>query len=75
MDEHGHTLSLFSVTNYNNSGNKAGMLKINKNLSLGPHLLNASPGKKGPWLTEVNVKSNLPLTSVEADIRSNIFQL
>lgn len=65
FDEKGHTLSIFSVTNYSNSNNKAGILKINKNLSLVPYLLNSSPSKRGNWLSEVQMKSSLAFTSVE----------
>jgi glycine cleavage system H lipoate-binding protein len=55
---------VFSVPNYNNSSNKAGILKINKNLSLVPYLLNSSPTKRGSWLLDLP-KTNLAFTAVE----------
>ena len=64
VDEEKHTLSVFSVTNYANSNNKAGILKINKNLSLVPYLLNCSPTKKGCWVLELQTKSNINFTTV-----------
>ena len=64
VDEDKHTLSVFSVPNYNNSSNKAGILKINKNLSLVPYLLNSSPTKRGAWLLDLP-KTNLAFTAVE----------
>lgn len=75
VNEEGHTLSVLSVTNYANSSNKAGILKINKDLSLVPYLLNCSPGKGGSWLNEVQMKSSLAFTSVETEIRSSMFQV
>ena len=49
VSDTGNTLSIFSITNYGNTNNKAGVLKINKDLSLLPYLLNSSPSKKGQW--------------------------
>ena len=65
VDEEHMTLSVFSVTNYANTNNKAGVLKISKNLSLVPYLLNSSPTKRGNWVTNLSMKSNLNFTSVE----------
>lgn len=75
VDEEGHTLSVFSVPNYANSNNKAGILKINKNLSLVPYLLNSSPSKRGSWVTEIQMKSSLAFTTAEADIRNSMLQV
>lgn len=50
VGETSNTLSVFSVTNYANSGNKAGILKITKNFAVTPYLLNSSPSKKGLWV-------------------------
>lgn len=74
VDEEKCTLSVFSVTNYAQSGNKAGVLKVNKNLSLVPHVLNCSPSKKGSWLLDLPAKSGLAFTSLEAEIRSSMFE-
>jgi glycine cleavage system H lipoate-binding protein len=65
VDEEKNTLSVFSVSNYANCTGKAGILKINKNLSLVPYLLNNSPTKKGSWVPEIQTKSNLSFTSAE----------
>ena len=73
VDEAGHTLSVFSVTNYGNSQNKAGVLRINKDMSLVPYLLNSSPSKKGQWVTEVKNKGQLSLTALENEVRSQMF--
>jgi len=75
VDEEHHTLSVFSVTNYASTNNKAGILKINKNLSLVPYLLNSSPSKRGNWVTTLPVKTNLTFTSVESEIRAEMFEL
>ena len=64
VDEEKCTLSIFSVTNYAQSSNKAGILKINKNLSLVPYLLNSSPTKKGSWVLDLPAKSGLSFTSI-----------
>ncbi len=74
VDEEKHTLSIFSVTNYSQSNNKAGILKINKNLSLVPYLLNSSPTKKGSWVLDLPTKtSTITFTSIESDFRSTMF--
>ena len=74
VDEDHHTLSIFSVSNYANN-NKAGILKINKNLSLVPYLLNSSPSKRGNWVNTISMKSSLSFTSVESDIRNAMFEV
>ena len=75
VDEAGHTLSVFSITNFGNSQNKAGVLKINKDLSLVPCLLNSSPTKKGQWAHEVAAKSGLTFTALENEVRGQMLQL
>jgi arsenate reductase-like glutaredoxin family protein len=75
VDEEKHTLSIFSVANFAQSNNKAGILKINKNLSLVPYLLGSSPTKKGSWVADLPPKTAITFTSVEADFRSSMFQL
>lgn len=74
VDEERCTLSIFSVTNYAQSSNKAGILKVNKNLSLVPYLLNSSPTKKGSWLLDLPAKTALAFTSLEAEFRSSMFE-
>lgn len=73
VDEEKNVLSVFSVTNYANTNNKAGILKINKNLSLVPYLLNSSPSKKGSWLLDLPSKNNLNFTSIENEFRNSMF--
>lgn len=50
VEQESHVLSVFSVTNYANTNNKAGILKIGKNLTLSPYVMNSSPSKKGSWV-------------------------
>jgi len=64
VDEKEHTLSIYSVSDYGQSSNKAGIIKINKDLSLVPYLLNNSPGKKGNWVMDLPTKSNINFTSL-----------
>jgi hypothetical protein len=74
VDEEKNTLSVFSVSNYGHTAGKAGILKISKNLSLVPYLLNNSPTKKGSWVPDIQTKSNLSFTAAELDFRKAIFQ-
>lgn len=62
VEEEGHTLSVCSVSSSSQSSVKGGLLKINKNLSLVPYLL-SSASRKGGWVTDLQMKSNLPFTS------------
>jgi hypothetical protein len=73
VDEDKNTLSVFSVTNYANTSNKAGILKIGKNHLITPHLINSSPTKKGSWVLELSTRSNLNFTSIEHDIRNCMY--
>ena len=63
------------MTNYANTENKAGILKISKNLSLVPYLMNSSPTKRGNWVNNLPVKSTLNFTSVENEIRNTMFEV
>jgi hypothetical protein len=74
VDEEKHTLSVFSITNYAQSNNKAGILKINKNHSIVPYLLNSSPTKKGSWLIDIPpAKNPLSFNSIETEYRNSMF--
>lgn len=64
VNEENQTLSVFSITDYANLNNKAGILKISKNLSIVPYLLDSSPTKRGNWVNNLPVKSTLNFTSV-----------
>lgn len=50
VEDNRHTISVFSVTNYAHSKNKAGILKVKKDMGLVPYLLNSSPTKRGSWV-------------------------
>lgn len=39
------TLSIFSVSNYSKSGNKGGILRINKDLNVIPYIIKGTNGK------------------------------
>jgi hypothetical protein len=75
VDEERHTLSVFSVANFAQSNNKAGILKVNKNHSLVPYLLPSSPTKRGQWVTDLPPKTGISLTQAEADFRNSMFVL
>jgi glycine cleavage system H lipoate-binding protein len=74
VEEEGHTLSICSVSNSTTSNVKGGLLKINKNLSLVPYLL-SSGSRKGGWVTDLQMKSNLPFTSAENEVRTQLLQI
>lgn len=75
VDEERLTLSVFSVANFAQSNNKAGILKVNKNHSLVPYLLPTSPTKRGQWVADLPPKTGISLTPAEADFRNNMFLL
>mgnify|MGYP001951845741 CR=1 FL=1 len=75
VDEYNNILSVFSVPNYGSSTNKAGILKIGKDLSLVPHLLDGSPTRQTKWVNNLPIKSTLNFTSNEAEIRNSMFEL
>ena len=64
VEEDSSSVSIFSVSNYANTNNKGGILKINKNLSVVPYLLNSSPSKRANWVGNVSMKSSLAFSSV-----------
>lgn len=63
------------MSNYADSSSKAGILKINKQMSLVPYVLNSSPSKRGNWLNGLSMKSNLAFTSAETEIRNAMFEV
>ena len=75
VEEQGHTLSVFSVTDFAHSQNKAGMLKINKDLSLLPCLINSSNMKNSYWLPDIPTKTALSFTAQEQEMRGMLFRV
>lgn len=65
-------LSIFSVPNYAGKNNKGGILRINKNLQVIPHILKGSPTRKNEWLND-SLRTNLSLTEDEMELRKNMF--
>ena len=74
VEESKCALSIFSVPNYGGRSNKGGILRINKNLQVIPHILKGSPSRKNEWLSE-NLKTNLTLNEGESELRRTMFQL
>lgn len=50
VEENKCILSVFSVPNYPKQNNKGGILRINKNLEVVPHILKGSPSSKAIWV-------------------------
>ena len=74
IEESKCALSIFSVANYGALNNKGGILRINKNLQVIPHILKGSPSRKNEWLSE-NLKTNLTLNEGESELRRTIFEV
>jgi hypothetical protein len=65
VEEDRNTLSVFSISNYANTNNKGGMLKVNKKMTVAPYILNSTPGSKGTWVGETMAKTTFNYNSSE----------
>lgn len=74
IEESKCVLSVFSVLNYPKTNNKGGILRINKNLDVIPHIIKGSPSK-GQWISGSQNKANFDLSDSESEIRKTMFQI
>lgn len=55
-------LSVFSVPSYSKMNNNGSILRINKNLSVIPHVLKSSSSHKALWVSEQQSKTSIQLS-------------
>lgn len=72
IEEGKSTLSVFSVSNYSKGNNKAGILRVNKDLNVVPYIIKGSSNKIN-WVGENNFKINQNFSETEMEFRKTMF--
>lgn len=70
-----YALSVFSVANYGGRNNKGGILRINKNLEVIPHILKGSMTNKGMWMSGEGRRGGVALSEAECELRRRMFEV